>query len=259
MNEQVKLALRIGKYVVAFLVILSTFYTVGAGTVAVKFNRVSGTTSSNINGLHFKIPLVDSITKFDVKTKKFNVQAAGASKDLQKVSVTAELNYHLKYDKVNELFVQVGSDYEDKIILPAMNELIKAATAKYPAEKVIQERESLRTEMETMLSSRMASYNIQLEYLNLVDIDFDEEFNKTVERKQIEEQNIKTEEYKKEQAKQRKEATILDAQAEAEKQRLMKSNVTKDIVALEWIKKWNGTLPATMLGDKSTPMVSLDK
>lgn len=248
----------IGMMIVGLIGIFILFpvFTVSAGEVGVTFNRFSGETKSYPQGTHFRVPLAQSVYKFDVKTQRVDIDAESASKDLQVVHVTAMLNYHLIYEKVNELFVKVGADYTEKIIHPATNEVIKATVAKFPVEEIIVNRDKLKTQIEADLRDKLLKYYIDLESVNLVNINFDPEFNKVVEQKQIEEQKIKTAEYQKRQAEEYKQKTILEAQAEAEKQRLMKANVTASIISLEWIKKWNGILPQTILGDKSMMMVN---
>jgi regulator of protease activity HflC (stomatin/prohibitin superfamily) len=159
------------------------------------------------------------------------------------------------YEKVNELFVKVGVGYTEKVIEPAVNEAVKAAAAHFPVEQIIVNREQLKEGIVTSLSKVLANYHIHLESVNLVDIDFSEQFNHVVEQKQVEEQKIKTAEYQRMQAEEYKKKSILEAEAEAEKQRLLKQSVTADIVALEWIKKWNGQLPQTVLGEKSMMML----
>lgn len=253
-----KIIVLAGLFVVGLIVLLILFpaFTVGAGEVGVTFNRFTGQTQSYSQGTHFRMPIAQSVYKFDVKTKRMDIDAESASKDLQVVHITAMLNYHLDYAHVNDLFVKVGRDYEEKIIHPATNETIKAAVAQFPVEQIITNREDLKTIIEKTLKTKLSAYNIELEAVNLVNINFDPEFNKVVEQKQIEEQKIKTAEYQKRQAMEYKEKTILEAQAEAEKQRLMKSNVNESIVALEWIKKWSGNLPTTMLSDKGVIMIN---
>jgi regulator of protease activity HflC (stomatin/prohibitin superfamily) len=253
-----KLLVAAGLALVGFIALLILFpvFTVGAGEVGVTFNRFSGETQSYSQGTHFRVPLVHAVYKFDVKTQRVDMEAESASKDLQIVHVTAMLNYHLTYSKVNELFVKVGRDYIEKIIHPATNEVIKAAVAKFPVEQIIVNRETLKELIQKELAEKLLVYNIELESVNLVNINFDPEFNKVVEQKQIEEQKIKLAEYQKRQAIEYKEKTILEAQAEAEKQRLMKSNVNEQIIALEWIKKWSGNLPETMMGDKGILMIN---
>lgn len=254
--------LPIGKYIkwgvlglVGTLLFFKSWFSVSPGEVGVSYSRISGSTSSHSQGIHFKVPFLTGVEKFEVRTMRVDIKSDSASKDLQKVNVDVVLNYHLVYDKVNDLFVKVGSDYTEKIIEPAVHEAVKAATAQLPVEEIIVKRETLRSMIESMLTARLSSYNILLESVNLVDITFDPEFNKVVEEKQIEEQRIKTAQYQRMQAEEKKKQTILEAEAEAEKQRLMKVNVTKDIIALEWIKKWDGKLPVTSLGDKSAIMI----
>ncbi|MGL4368907.1 MAG: SPFH domain-containing protein, partial [Spirochaetota bacterium] len=106
-----------------FLIILfGSWFFVGAGIVGVTFNTMTGETHSYSQGFYFKIPLVTDVTKFDVKTQRQDIRADSASMDLQKVAVHVVVNYHLDYAKVNELYVKVGVDYEDKVIAPAVNE-----------------------------------------------------------------------------------------------------------------------------------------
>ena len=61
------------------------------------------------------------------------------------------------------------------------------------------------------------------------------------------------------QAAQNKEAVILEAEGESRRQELIKATVNSQIVSLEWIKKWDGTLPKTMLGDKTVMMLNQDE
>lgn len=242
--------------VVGLIVFLGSWFSVSVGEVGVTINRFTGKTQTHTSGLHMKLPLFTGVEKFDVKTKRADTQTEAASKDIQRVNAHVVLNYHLFYDKVNELYTTVGADYESLVIDPAVKESVKAATAKFPAESIIVNRHGLKDMIEADLTARLKEYNIVLESLNLVDIKFSEDFNEVVEQKQIEEQKIKTAEYQRRQAEEKKKQTILEAEADAEKQRLLKQSITKDIVALEYLKKWDGKLPQTMLGDKTILMIS---
>lgn len=260
MDEEAKVVLKVVSGVVlglaALIVFMGSWFVVNPGVVAVTFSRLSGQTASYSQGLHLKLPLLTGVEKFDVQTQRVDIKSESASKDLQKVDVDVVLNYHLAYDKVNELYVKVGADYNGKIIEPAVHEAVKAAAAQLPVEEIIVKRETLRSMIEDSLRARVSGYNITLESVNLVNIGFDPEFNKVVEAKQIEEQKIKTAQYQRMQAEEKKKQTILEAEAQAASQQLMRQSVTKDIIALKWIEKWNGALPQTILGDKSVMMIS---
>lgn len=234
-----------------------TWFIVDVGTVGVKFNAVTGQTASCQQGFHFKVPLLESVTKFDVKTQRMDEKAVGASKDLQEVTFELALNYHLDYAKVNELYVKVGRDYQQKVIYPAINEIVKATASKFPVEQIIVNREVLKTEIEKSLATKLGLYDIIVENVNLVDIDFTAEFNKVVEEKQIEEQRIKTAQYVRMQAEEQKKTTILQAEAEAQKQNLLRAAVSEKVISLKWIEKWDGKLPDIIAGDKGGMLLNI--
>lgn len=243
--------------IIFFVVLISTmFYIVNPGEVGVEvlFGSVKRYAE---NGLHFKNPL-SAVVVFDIKTQREEQRSEGASQDLQLVIVESVVNYHLDASKIPELYSKVGRDFVHKVIKPAIQECIKAATAKYKVEEVIVKRHEVKQLIFDSLKSKLLNYFIVLEDVNIQDIDFSPEFNRVVEEKQIEEQKIKTAQYRREQAEQEKEQTILEAQAEAEKQRLLKVNTSKEVVELKWIEKWDGKLPETILGDKSVPMINLN-
>ncbi|MCB4790884.1 MAG: prohibitin family protein [Elusimicrobia bacterium] len=237
---------------VMVLVNINPVFVVGPGEVGVTFNRLSGKTASYSQGMHFRIPGIHWVTKFDVKTQRIDIVAYSASKDLQKVEVEIVINTHLQYEKVNDLFIKVGKDYVVKVIQPAVNECVKAASAQFPVEDIIVKREVLKQQIEDTLRVKLMVYNIVVENVNLVNIKFDPEFEKVVEAKQIEEQKIKTAEYVKQQAEQNKLATIARAEGDAKAQQLLRESVNEKTIAYKWIDKWDGKLPETMLGSNSS-------
>jgi regulator of protease activity HflC (stomatin/prohibitin superfamily) len=251
MNPWVRRAVIIGIVLVLFL-FLNPFYQVGIGEVAVVFNTLSGKTRTTDQGLHMKLPLIDRVSIFDVRTAKMDYTPVGASKDLQQVTFEITLNYHLQYDRVNDLFTRVGRDYQVKVIAPAVMEIVKSCAARFPVEQIIVQRQDLKDMIEMQLREKLTNYFIIVEAVNIVDIDFTPEFNKVVEEKQIEEQRIKTAQYVRLQAEENKKTEILKAEAEAAKQRMLQQSATREIVSLKWIEKWDGKLPSYMTGDSGT-------
>lgn len=251
--------LAVAGLLIVLFIVLNPIVIIGAGERGVVFSRFSGVRDQvMVEGMNFRIPAVENIVKFDIKTQKLDRMSQGASKDLQEVNLRTVVNYHLDGAKVSTLYRKVGIDYERKVIEPAIQEAVKAGTALFPVESIIVERPKLKAVISETLATKLKMYDIIVEDVNLTDITFSKEFNRVVEQKQIEEQKIKTAEYKKRQAEQYKQQVILEAEAEAEKQRLIRLQLTRDIVSLEWIKKWDGKLPETMLGGgDSIPMINI--
>ena len=139
MEQEDKFILKIVGLVILGVVILAvlfgSFTLVGAGERGVLLTLGKVEDKILTEGFNLKIPFIQSVKKLDVKTKKEEVDASAASKDLQTVTAKIALNYHLRPDAVNKLWQTVGRDYNERIIAPSIQEAVKSATAKYTAER----------------------------------------------------------------------------------------------------------------------------
>lgn len=240
---------------ILLLLIWGSYFVIDPGKVGVTFNKLTGKTDVSEQGLHGKLPIMTDVYEYDVRTQKDSLASESASKDLQKVNIQADINYHLKYENVNKIHTKIGPNYADRVIHPTVFECVKAASAKFNVEEIITKREVLKTDIENTLKDKLAEYDIVLENVNLVEMKFDPKFDEAVENKQIESQKVQASEFIRQRAMKEKEASILQAQGEAEKQKLLAKSTSKDVIALKWIEKWNGQLPQYMLGKDSNMMI----
>lgn len=200
-----------------------------------------------------------------IQTQKYQVEADAASKDLQNIKTDVALNFRISPTSVGALFQQVGTieDISFKIIGPAIQETVKATTAKFTAEELITKRETVSAEMKTFMKTKLEHVGIIVEDINIVNFNFSEDFDKAIESKVRAEQDALTEKNKLEQIKYEaqqaiekargtSEATLLRAKAEAEAIRIqsqaIQQNGGANYVNLKRIEKRNGQLPATQLG-----------
>ena len=246
--------------VIVLIIIFGSFVIVGAGErgVVVTLGKVSDRVLSE--GLHLKIPLIQKIEKLDVKTQKEQVDASAASKDLQTVTAKVALNYHLDAEKVNRLWQSIGSEYKTRIIDPAIQEAVKAVTAKYTAEELITLRAQVKEDAKLALAERLPREFIIVDELSIVDFDFSQSFNDAIEAKVTAEQNALAAKNKLEQIKYEAEQRVTQAKGEAEAIRIQAQAIQQQggaaYVNLKAVEKWNGTLPTYMLGD-TVPFVNL--
>jgi regulator of protease activity HflC (stomatin/prohibitin superfamily) len=241
----------------AICFVLSLFYMVNPGEVGIEvfFGKVVNFASA---GLQSKNPLSQVIT-LNLRTQKYELKLEGASKDLQEIGVDIAINYRLDYEKISDLYNKVGTDYEIKVVNPATQNIVKAGISQFPIADIIVRRNDLTKSIFDSLKERLDSYYIVLETVNLNNISFSPEFTKAVTEKQVQEQGVQTAEYKRQQAEKDKQATILAAEAEAEKQRLLRVNTSKEVIELKWIEKWDGKLPTYITGESTIPMVNFSK
>jgi regulator of protease activity HflC (stomatin/prohibitin superfamily) len=202
--------------VVALIVVFSSYTIISPGHrgVVVMLGRVEDTALSE--GFHLVIPPVArQVIEVDVRTKKLEVNTEAASADLQALQINGVLNYHLDPSSVNLLYQEVGLGYESIIIVPAMQEAIKAATAQYRIERILVERAVIKDLIQDNLAARLARNHIVVTQFSLADVQFSAEFNRAIEQKQVAEQTALQKQYELQAAQ--KDVEISLARAEGDK------------------------------------------
>lgn len=211
-------------------------------------------------GLHFILPLANTVEKLSIRVQKQDISAEASSKDLQEVFSDVSLNWHILSDKANLIYQRIGNidQVVESIINPAVEEILKAVMAKYTAEGIIIQREQLKAEIDDLLNQRLNSYQIAVDDISLLHFHFSKKFRDAVEAKQVAEQEAKKTEFFAKKAIKEAEIRVNLAKGEAEAQRLLKDNLTPELLQKEFIDKWNGNLPL-IVGDKSIQLLDLNQ
>lgn len=280
---------------ILLIVILYPFVTIGAGERGIVFSKFSGVKEQVLGeGLHFKLPIFESVTVVDVKTKKVVFGEDGgrpllgaASADLQDVFVSATVTYRPDEAKIWQLYQQVGLDYENKKIVPLVIDLIKTHTAKFQVKDILTNRDKIRTAVQDDLLKKLSTESIILESVNLTNFDFNEEFKKSIEQKQVELQEKekaqivlekKTIEAQQKVAEAKanaeaqiaaaegqKKSKILEGEGIQEYNKLIQQQVTSQVLEYKKlenqraaIEQWKGEYPNTYMGDGSgVPLINI--
>ena len=109
--------------------------------------------------------------------------AASASRDLQDVSTTIALNWHLDPGMADEVYRTLGLEFIDRIAAPAIQETVKQVTAKYPAEDLILKREEVKAAITENLSERLMERGIITEAVSITEFQFSSTFTAAIEAK----------------------------------------------------------------------------
>ena len=250
-NFKLKKPLVIGIVVAVLVVALGAFsvVVVPAGHTGVVVNLGSVQEGVLQEGLHLKVPFVTNVVVMDNRVLKTEVDSTSASKDLQNVSSTIALNYRVGKENSASLYKNVGTNFEDIIVTPAIQECVKSVTAKYTAEELITERQAVGDQMREALAEKLGPYGLDIEVFNIISFEFSEEFNAAIEAKQTAQQNALKAEQDLARIKVEAEQKVEQARAEAEAYRLKNEQITDKTLAMEWISKWDGKLPTVASGD----------
>ncbi len=257
-----RLALIIGAILVFFL-LLKPWIQIGAGERGIVLNF--GAVQENVfgEGLHFRIPIMQRVAIMDVKVQKSLTNAAASSADLQEVSSEVALNYHIVQDKANIVYQSIGIHFKERIIDPAVQEVVKAVTAKYTAEELITKRPAVSEAMRANLAERLITHNIAVDAFSIVGFSFSKIFMEAIESKQTAEQLALKSKRDLDRIKIEAEQRITTARAEAESLRLQRANISADLIELrkieanlKAIEKWNGILPQ-VTGGGAVPFIGI--
>ena len=209
-------------------------------------------------GIHFKMPLAQTMHVMDVRIQKGEGEGNAASRDLQSVHTRIAINYHLDPTRVVDVFRNIGPTTDiaaDRIIVPAVQEAVKAVTARFTAEELVSRRTEVRNDIGALLKEKMRRHGLILDEFAIVNFAFSRSFSEAIELKvKAEQEKLKAERDLQRievEAKQK----VASARAEAEALALQRQQITPDLLALrrienerEAIRKWDGKLPNVTSG-----------
>ena len=216
-------------------------------------------------GFHFVKPFVEDVHDIDIRTQKYQGTVEGSAKDLQIVNITMSINYQIRAEKASKLYAEVGANYNDVILNPALQSSLKAAIAKFTAEEMITKRSEVANAITEELNARLEEYFL-ISAVNLENIGFTDEFNKAVEAKTTNQQKAEAEKAQLEIIKVQNEQKINTAEAEAKVRELQSQSVTDRSleqlrleIQREMVSRWNGVLPQYVLGENSNMLLDIGK
>lgn len=252
--------------ILVIIVLAGSIVVVEAGQTGVilTFGKVSPVVLQE--GIHFKVPFAQKVVNMNNRIVKTEVTTEAFSKDLQTVSTVIAVNYHINKSSSAEIYKQVGLGYDDVLVVPAINEVLKAVTANYTAQQLVSTRGEVSILLDENLNSKLNEYGIIVDDLNIINWDFTEEYISAIEAKQVAEQNLIKTRTEQEQAlviaNTEAQKQVIAAQAEADKIKLLadataESNQTiaeslSDLLLrYETLQKWDGQLPKVTSGSNT--------
>ena len=256
---------QIGRYLIwgavallAILVLFSSFYTIRSTERGVlsTFGKMSDEVIQD--GLHMKIPFIQTIKRVNVQQKKFDGKENSYTRDVQTSEVEYTINYDLVRENVTKLMKNVGDDYHNRIVVPFIRSAMKESFGNFAATEIVENRDAVRREIEQTLRQTLdGNYFTNIQF-QLVDIDFDDDFEKAIKEKQVAEQNALKAKNITIQVEELAKQTKIKAEADAEAMRIKAAALESNpkLVNYEAVQKWDGKMPQYMLGN-SVPFIDL--
>ena len=237
--------------------------------VLLHWNAVDLTQPPLEEGLHFVVPFQDEVINVEVRTLKYASDARSASRDLQTVETTVTVNYHPDKESVHRLYKNLGLDYENRVIQPAIEETVKQVTANYNAEELITKRPLVKQDIEVAIRERLNQFEVVTDVISITDFEFSPLFAQAIESKVEAEQNALRAENDlrriEVEARQTEanavglaNANIAEAKGEAEAIAIINKALAENPNYLDWLKTqaWDGKLQL-VVGESGTPFIQI--
>lgn len=225
---------------------IGSCYTVDTGEQAVvlRMGKMKEVTSE---GLNFKMPFIDDVTKMSVRDNRVEVDLEVSSKDIQSIRVEVTLVYALETSMIQSIYQQYKTNIENTVIRPTLLEKINAIIAEYPIEEFVEKRPEIANRIKQSLSTQIVADGVNIKQILMTNHDFSDEFNKAIEDKKVAEQGALTAKF-----------TLDRMKTEAEAQKLKQVSLSPLVLQEMAINKWDGKLPQYMSGDTKLPFMTLN-
>ena len=251
---------RAGIIVATAAIIIPALVVTPPGHRGVIYSQLGGIDSvERAEGLSFVFPYLQTPHQVNVRTQKVEIEAFAQTQDLQEITVKASLNYHVDPTQAAEIFQNLGADYANTVISPALLQRIDEEVGLVEALNFASARGELADDIESALTEQLGGYGIVIEFINIEDAIFDAAFIAAVKAKVIANETaeqefrlIAAEENRKQQAIRRAqgqaESLLAVARAQAEANDLLDASLTENVLTWRQILQWSGVLPTTLLG-----------
>ena len=287
-NSTVRTLIIVGVIAVAVLALaFSCIVSVPTGHtgVAVTFGKVEDYVLSE--GVHFKLPW-QKVVNMDNRTQKESFTSQAFSSDIQQVELACSVNFSVNRETSQDLYRSVGEYYYQTVMQPRVLEDVKAVIARYSADKLVESRDNLSTQIQELLKAEMDTYGIHVISVSVENIDFSDVFTNAVEAKQVAEQAKLQAQIEQQQKTMEQEAaadrqkiaaeadaTVARIQAEADRDVLqiqadaaeyagkkdaavneaLSSSLTDLLIRYYNIKQWDGKLPSYIGNGTTYPIL----
>lgn len=274
----------IGLVAAVFILIvgINAIAIVPAGYNGAVFNLWIGVKEQPLpSGIHLILPFFENVTMIETRTQLTEQEASAVSKDLQIVTTSVALNYRPIESATAKIFKEIGTSYAERIIVPTIQESVKAVTANYTAEELITQRPRVKSDIKEILVLRLTERDILVDDISITNFKFSDQFDAAIEAKVTAEQEALQAEREWERIKIEKQQAITQAEGRADsmekeadaiaykrtveadaeayaleviRQQLEKSN---QLIEYKMIEAWDGILPQFTSG--AVPFIDVGK
>ncbi len=247
------------------IIVFGCFTTIGANTVGIMYNPFKGGIQNEVlsEGFKTKTPF-DKVYKISTEVQEFDFKDMSVqTNDSQWVNSIIQIQARIDREKAFEYFKKYGgknlSDIQSILSNTTQKQLEKITTQYNIMEVLGDKRDEIVNKTLEEVKAELLKDGILVERILLVDTDAGEAIEKAIEKEASAKKEAETAKYLKEKAELEGQAKVIEAQKEKEANELKQKSLTNEILTEKMIEKWDGKLPATMLGKDILSTFNINK
>jgi len=255
----------------ALIFLFNCFTIVNEGYIGVKYQLGRIVRNDMPPGLQFQIPFIERIDQVEMRNQIYTFEGDAYTRDTQRVnSLRMKLTYRYDPNYMTELIQRVGiMNIEARYLIPHVQKISRDTIGRTNAERLVQSRGDIQFEIQETLTRELADFGIIVTAVAIENIAFEQEFEDSIQRKVIAEQDALRMEnvtvMREEEARQvviaaqaSADSVLIEAEAEAQAIALIQAQIAQNQAYIDYLKiiQWNGILPQ-VIGEGVNPFVVL--
>lgn len=220
--------------VIVFLILTNTtFITIESGEKGVVFKRFGGGLDKERvldQGLKVIMPW-NKLFKYNIRIQEHFEAMSVLSRNGLNIEVDLSCRYSPVPERIGFLHDQIGQDYLRTIVLPELRSATREIIGKYlPDELYSTKREAIQEEIMARTRDKTAEKNIIIDAILIRGVKLPETLQDAIERKLKEEQASLEYEFRLERERKESERKLIEAEANAEANRIISASLTDKIL-----------------------------
>lgn len=254
----------------AIIILPKTIVIIPAGETGVYhlFGKVSENELQS--GLHFVNPLAN-VTKMTIRTEQYTMSIAReeGTKDgddsidaLTNEGLTVKLDitvfYHLLENKASDVFKDLGTDYEEKIVRPEIRSAIREVVANYDSKSIYSDkRDEMINSIKNKLASNIDPRGIIVEQILLRNVILPAKLDQSIQEKLQAEQESQRYNFVLEKEKKEADRKRIEAEGIRDAQKTISESLSPEYINYLYIKELKdraGTIYVPTNPDNGLPL-----
>lgn len=200
-------------------------------------------------GFHLIAPW-NHVVVYEIRQQETTVSMTALSSNLLDIKLDVTIFHEPIVDKLGSLEVRRGSNYIDRVIIPAMRAVTRESIAQYLPEEInTTRREEIQLQVETEMRERLNQNFLQLNDVLIRNIELPEKLRASIERKLQQEQESLEYEFRIEKAEKEAERKKIEAAGIQDFQKIVSQSITQDLL------RWKGIEATEALAGSSNAKV----